>query len=263
MPKSDPELLAYIRAHLKTHGAQALRKQLLADGVEASKIDAALAEADGAPKIPAIARRRLAFFAMGGGVLLLALAGYLSMEKSPSSERPPSPGPEGQTPEQVLAEGEQDNVFRGHYGYMIKLPAGYGASAGFSDPRKTLEVVHLFPIGTDSTHFIHEGLYGQLGIVRIEVYPRSRPEGSIGIAGLKALALSRLRTERATYTSRPLMINGMQGIQIAATEPFTYAKAYLVGQKVVYTITGGSENELYNNLLSSLLEVSPHDDPGK
>jgi hypothetical protein len=263
MPKSDPELLAYIRTHLKAHGVEELRKQLLADGVEASKVDAALAEAAAAPKIPALLRRRLAFFALAAGVLLLALAGYLSMQKGPGSDRSPSPDPDRENPAQALPEGEQDNVYRGHYGFMIKLPAGYGASAGFSDPRKTLEIVHLFPIGTDSTHFIHEGLYGQLGIVRIEVYPRSRPEGSIGLPGLKALALSRLRTERAIYTSRPLMINGMQGIQISATEPFTYAKAYLVGQKVVYTITGGSENELFNNLLSSLLEVSPHDDPGK
>lgn len=263
MPDNDPELLSYIRTHLKTHGAEAVRKQLLADGVEAARVDSALAEVSASPKKPGPPRRSLAVFALSGGVLLLAIAGYLSMQKAPEPRQASAPDSDRPRPDTGLAQEQEDNVFRGHYGYMLKLPAGYGASGGFSDPGKTLEVVHLFPIGTDPTHFIHEGLYGQLGIVRMEVYPRRRPEGSIGLPGLKALALSRLQTERATYTTKPLMINGMAGIQVSSTEPFVYVKAYLVGQKVVYTITGGSESELFTNLLSSLLEVSPHDNPGK
>src|SRR5258708_16557321 len=44
---------------------------------------------------------------------------------------------------------------------------------------RKMEVVYIFPKGTDPTNFGDEGLYAQLGILRLEVSSRRIPEGLI------------------------------------------------------------------------------------
>ncbi|HAH06048.1 MAG TPA: hypothetical protein DCM05_05880 [Elusimicrobia bacterium] len=257
---ANPELVAYIRAHLQSHGEAAVREQLLADGIAPEEVDAAFA-AIPKPKPPHRLKGKLAVYAVCVGVLLIAVAGYLSLEKppedAPGAEAPP-PSPDAPAPRPP----DDAAVFKGHYGYMLKLPAGYQAAGAFSDALKTHEVVHLYPAGTNPTHFIHEGLYGQLGLVRLEASPRRRPEGLITVEVLKAIAAARMKTERAVYTSRSTLVNGMPAFIVSITQPFAQVKGYLVGQKVYYVVTAGSDNELFNGVLETLIETDPHDRPG-
>jgi hypothetical protein len=254
---ANPELIVYIQKHLKSHAEAAVREQLRADGIAPEEVDAAFS-AIRKPKSPIRLKGRLAVCAVCAGLLLIAAATYFSLEKPREEESRPAEPP----PDKTAPANDETGVFKGHYGYMLKLPSGYGAASGFGDPLKTQEIVHLYPTGTNPTHFIHEGLYGQLGILRLEAMPRRRPQGLVNIETLKAVALSRLKTERSTYTSRSAMVNGMPAFIVSTTQPFVQVKGYLVGQKVYYIVTAGSDNELFNGVLETLNETDPHDRPG-
>jgi hypothetical protein len=162
----------------------------------------------------------------------------------------------------IVKDGDA-TLFTGHYGYMVKLPPNYQAVADFQDPQKTLEVAYLYPAGTDPTNFIHEGLYGQLGILRIEAAPRRTRGGIVGIDELKAIAKARLSAERAVYKERSAVYNTFPAYIVQSSQPFAYARAYLIGQKVCYTITTGEDAALLGKVLETFVEVSPRDEPGE
>lgn len=252
--EADPQLVEFLRANLPSQGEAPLRKQLLEDGFSEKEITEALLllEQDAQN-----ARNKPLRYAAYGGALCLLLALVISVRKPP----PPS-APEGppDAPAEFLV---QDSIFHGHYGYIFKLPPGYAAEGSFTDAGKTREAVHIFPRGTDRTHFIHEGLYGQLGILRLEVSPRRVPQGMIGLEALRAWVVRNLAAEKAVYTVRTTVVHEMPAFVSVVTEPFSSARAYVIGQKVYYTLVGGSENALFNDLLSSLIEVDPHDRPGR
>ena len=259
---ANPELVRYIRQHMKAHGESAIREQLLAEGIAPEEVDSAFACLP-KPRQPLRAKGKRAILALCAGTALIGVAAYVAMQKphSPDETTPAQSNPP--PPAAGASSADETGIFRGHYGYMFKLPAGYEAVGGFDDPAKTHEVVHVYPRGTNPTHFIHEGLYGQLGILRIEASPRRRPDGIIGIEALKNVALSRLKADRATYTTRSLFVNGLPAFIISVTQPFAQVKAYLVGQKVYYIITAGADNELFNGILETLVETTPHDSPGR
>jgi len=257
---ANPELVQYIRQHLRAHGEAAVREQLLAEGIAPEEIDAAFACI---PK-PGRARRpkgKPAILALCAGAALIGVAVYVALQKPHAPEEAP-PAAGNPAAAAGTSSAEEAGIFRGYYGYMLKLPAGYEAAGGFDDPTKTHEVVHIFPKGTNPTHFIHEGLYGQLGILRIEASPRRRPDGLIGIDTLKAVALARLRVDRATYTTRSIFVNGLPAFIVSVTQPFAEVKAYIVGQKVYYIVAAGADNELFNGVLETFVETAPHDRPG-
>jgi len=257
---ANPELVQYIRQHLKIHGESAVRAQLLAEGIAPEEVDAAFASIP-KPKPKLYVTGKPAVLALCAGAILIGIAAYVALVKprSPDETSAPEGGPQKPGP----AAADDAGIFRGHYGYMFKLPPGYQAAGGFDDPLKSHEVVHIYPSGTNPTHFIHDGLYGQLGILRIEAAPRRRPDGSIGIETLKAVAFSRLKADRATYTSRTLFVNGLPALIVSVTQPFAQVKVYVVGQKVYYIVTAGADNELFNGILETLVEVAPHDSPGR
>lgn len=261
----DPELVNYLNTHLKEFGEEALHKQLARDGIPEKDIREAFAQIHGhtpAPQPPAPPKKKPALLALSFGVVLIALAGVLSLEK-PAKEKKtenaaPAPASEGD-----INEDREGSVFRGHYGYMLKLPAQYSSHSLFLDPQKTHERVYLYPKGTDSQHFIHEGLYGAMGILRLDVTRRRVPQGFIGIDTLKKWVTGRLDEAKASYTLRDMMAQGMPAFIVQTEKPFKSVKAYVVGQKVRYEITGGDENAVFTSILSSLYEATPHDRPGK
>jgi hypothetical protein len=260
---ANPDLVAYIREHAGAHGEAAVREQLRADGISPEEVEAAFAQY----RKPASVRKpkpKLAVFAILGGVALVAIGGYLSLEKpaktrNASEEEAQSP-PNRPTP--PSPNSEDARIFNGHYGYMIKMPPGYQATATFDDPGKTHEVVFIHPTATSPTNFQNEGLYGQLGIIRIEVGPRRRGSGSISMDSLKAVALAQMKSERASFTTRTTAANDIPAFIVVVVQPFSKAVAYLVGKKVYYVVTAGADNELFNQVLQTLAEVDPHDKPG-
>jgi hypothetical protein len=255
---ADQDLVKYIRENIAEHDLTTIKAQLLKDGMDSAEIDAAITEVSGSEQGP---RSNLATFALLGGVGLLIVAVFFAIQSPSTPVKTPEPGDEAPA-EDPNSVGTRDSAFHGHYGYMLKLPPGYQASAGFEDANKTVEVVHLFPKGTNPTHLLHEGLYGDLGILRLEIAPRRVPQGFIGIDLIKAWAVQKLTQDKATFKTRQLLVNGMPAFITMVERPFKSATAYVVGQKVRYTFVGGEENDLFNSVLSSLVEVSPHDRPG-
>ena len=55
----------------------------------------------------------------------------------------------------------------------------------------------------------------------------------------------------------------MPAFIVNISKPFKSTRAHIVGQKVRYVLVGGEENEIFTAVLSSLVEVRPHDNPGK
>lgn len=258
----DPQLLQFVRENLRAHGVEAVRQRLTEDGVDPEEIDAALAAAVEPPPPPPKRRRLLSLGAMAS--ILLTAGFLLNTRKQPSDDerkgglKPPDlPDPFSDS------SAPEERIFRGHYGYILKLPPGYEAEGTFADAGKTQEVVHVFPKGTDPQHLINEGLFGHLGIMRLEVAPRRVPQGLVGVSTLAAWTTARLTREKAKFQKRDQSVHGMPGFIIDTSEPFPAAKAYVIGQKVFYTLTAGAENNLFTGVLASIEEVSPHDDPGK
>jgi hypothetical protein len=249
---ANNDLHEYVRKNLPTFGEASLREQLLRDGVAAKDIDSAISATKTVPPAPR-KRRGLALIAVILGGLLIIAAGIMGSKSNKKAV----------TPVTAAEEEFDDGIYYGHYGFLFKLPAGYAAHNEFRDPRKTEEVVYVYPKGTSHNHLIHEGLFGSLGILRLEVLPRRVPQGYVGIDTLKAFVKSRLEHDKAAFSMRDLNVNGKPAFIVNAEKPFKYSRAYLVGQKVRYTLVGGEENSLFIDVLSSLHEASPHDRPGE
>ncbi|MFA6092406.1 MAG: hypothetical protein WCU88_07535 [Elusimicrobiota bacterium] len=260
---ANPALVEYIRLHLTEHGEEALREQLASEGIAPEEIDAAFAQLlSSRRKRP---RGRAAIFGILAGISLIAAGAYFSFDKTGKTSSEPPVQSALSAPDEtagIVKDGDA-TLFTGHYGYMVKLPANYQAISDFQDPQKTLEVAYLYPTGTDPTNFIHEGLYGQLGILRIEAVPRRTRGGVIGIDEIKTIAKARLGAERSVYKERSAVYNGFPAYIIQSSQPFAYARAYLIGQKVCYTITAGTDNALLAKILETFVEVSPRDEPGE
>jgi len=271
----DPELVDYIRKNIAQFGADALLDQLKKDGVPPEEIKAALECAVNEKPAPSAADKplppkprpkqsKIALFAVLAGAVLVVSAGLLSLDKPkpPKSDgEPAAASPSMNLPGSLGAD--DGDIFRGHYGYMLKLPPEYETYEQFLDPQKTQERVYIFPKGTSHQHFINEGLFGPMGILRLDVVRRRIPQGFIGIDTLKLWITTKLETEKATYTMRETMVQSMPVFIVNIEKPFKSAKAYVVGQKVRYELTGGEENTVFTSTLSSLYEASPHDRPGR
>ena len=251
----DPQLIDFIRKHAPLQGEHELRRQLLEDGVDPEELTAAFEEA----AVPIRKQRRWPYAALLISVLLL-VASYIRSGRNPEAESGPRPTPADPYQDSGAPD---DRVFRGHYGYLLKLPPGYEAIGSFSDSLKIQEVVHIFPKNTDFTHLINEGLYGSLGILRLEISPRRVPQGVVDIPVLAKWVAAKLAREKSKYQKRDQAVHGMEGFVITVSEPFPSVRAYVVGQKAYYTLIGGSENTLFTGVLSSIIEANPHDNPGK
>ncbi|TBR24802.1 hypothetical protein EPO15_03365 [bacterium] len=259
---ADPHLVAYIREHAPAWGTDALKRHLLSQGVDAAQLDAALAEAaptltplvsvppappPGASPPTAPGRRRaskagLIVGALCGGLGLMALSLFMGRTPAPDTKAS-APAP------------EEAGLFHGRYGFIVKLPPGYEARSSFTDAEKTLEVVYIYRQGTDPQHFINEGLYEHLGILRIEVLPRRVPQGFVGMDALKDYVLRQLAADKSVFEQRATMVNGMPAFIVKVAKPFQIRRGYVVGDKVRYTVAGGFENPVFDQVLETLAET--------
>lgn len=273
---ADPHLVDYVRQHLGTYGADALRTQLRGQGVAESELEAALAEAGvsrtptvpplvavppppppGAepPTVPMTRRRGsragMAVGALVGGLMMMGLALFMGRPPKPPPAKPAAP---------AAAAPADATLYHGSYGFIIKLPPGYEAKGSFRDAEKTLEVVYVYKAGTDPQHFINEGLYDHMGILRLEVLPRRVPQGFVGIDTVKQWVVGQLEADKATYELKSTVVNGMPAVIVTASKPFQFRKAFLVGDKVRYTLVGGHENPVFDEVLATLAETGARDD---
>lgn len=271
---ADPHLVAYIREHAPAWGTESLKRHLLAQGVDPVQLDAALLEATpaltplvavphapppGATPPTAPGRRKpgskaaIVVGALCGGLGLMALSLFMGRE--------PAPAAKGAAPTSAGESTDDAALFHGRYGFILKLPPGYEAKSSFTDAEKTLEVVYVYRQGTDPQHFINEGLYEHLGILRVEVLPRRVPQGFVGMDALKDFVLRQLAADKSTFDQRSTMVNGMPAFIVKVLKPFQIRRGYVVGEKVRYTVVGGFENPVFDQVLETLAETgSNHTD---
>ncbi|MDE2291744.1 MAG: hypothetical protein KGL53_06645 [Elusimicrobia bacterium] len=259
---ADARLVDYIRQNAPAFGADVLRKHLLTQGVAPEDLEAAMSEAlptmpplvaipapppPGAipPTVPGRKRRKpkaaVIIGALAGGFGLMAVSYF--MGNTPS--QPPKPS----------AAAEEPSLFHGADDFILKLPAGYKATDTYSDAEKTVEVVYIYPEGTDPQQFIDEGLYGSLGILKLKVMPRRVPQGFIGMDALKSWVTQELLQDKADFQSKTTVVNGMPAFIVTVQKPFQSRKAYLVGEKVRYTLIGGYSNPVFDEVLQTLAET--------
>jgi hypothetical protein len=175
---------------------------------------------------------------------MIAALAFLRLKAPATDEAPPH------HPSQPL-----ETAFVGHYDYVIRLPKGYAAVHGFKDAEKTVEVVHFCKAGTDPTNFLNEGLYAQLGIVRLETQPSSLAGPLDGIETLKRLVTGRTLPKDEKLRIKNLQISSLHGIQINFEGPFPRVEAYILGQKILYWFMAGQDDEIFREILTSLRET--------
>lgn len=254
--KPDPDLVEYLRTHLKRYGAETLRRRLAEEGVEEEEIEAALAETI---RRPGAGRLLKPILVLGGSAAaILAITVLYSSQNAPVPATAPARAPAGPSVDAstATAAAEARRPFIGHSGYVLELPPRYAAIADFKDPEKTLEVVYIFPKGTDPANFVNEGIYSQLGILRLEVSPRRIPEGRIGMEAIRDGVVRTLKKGKAPYTTRETRVGGLSALIVTIGGAFPLAQAWVLGAKEMYLLTGGAEDALFTNVLESLREVS-------
>ncbi len=260
----DPKLVAYLRKTVPQYGAEAVREKLVEEGVAENDFDEALAVA-----IKPKPKKQPLLMALGAGIFALgAILFFFSQESPKPAAVPPlsvggEPDSSSQSTSSPLPPGAPKGPFMGHYGWMLQLPPGYSTQSSFKDLGNRTEVVFLFPERTDPTNFVNEGLYGQLGIIRLEVSPLRIAQGTIGIDSLRAGITQTLNNRGDTYELNDTTVGGLPGFVVKITSPFPLVQAFVVGQKVMYVVTAGVDDPVFRNALQSLTEVSPHDTPAK
>lgn len=236
----DPDVVAYLQANLKKFPLEDLRKQLSQEGVSAADFDAALklAKLESRSKIPAAKKAGILFLV--AGVLLSLLAVVLSINRASA----PTPA------EQPAAE---ESAFLGHSGFVLRLPRDYTAVSTFKDPQqKTFEVVHFHPVGVDPSNFLNEGLYGQLGIVRLEVHPSPLAGTLQGLESLTHIVTSKAQQHGEKFHIKNIQVSSLRGIEITIETPFPRFESYILGKRVLYNFIAGQDDEIYRDLVSSL-----------
>lgn len=200
-------------------------------------------KADGPPPAkpgkPAYSALKILLGAAAAVVLVLLV--WLGLNP-PASQGPPAPR---------SAETEE-SAFVGHFGYVVRLPKGYAAARGFKDRRKTTEVVHFYKAGTDPTSLLDEGLYGQLGIVRLRAQPSPFAAGPDGLEALTRLVTDRARQRGEKFSVKPLQVSSLRGVQLAYEPPFARVEAFIVGQQILYSFLAGQDDDVYREILTSL-----------
>ncbi|MBI3548878.1 MAG: hypothetical protein HY078_07560 [Elusimicrobia bacterium] len=251
-PPPDPELVDYLRKNIKKYGVDALKSQLMSEGISEDDIESAI-EATTRRKL---SNKRLVPLIVGASAALTLLVLLVLFSRKPSKPIAPV-NMSGQFDKKAVSgPAGPSRPFIGHSGYVLQLPPDYSAVSDFKDLSRKMEIVYLFPKGTDPQNFGDEGIYGQLGILRMEVSSRRIPEGMISMEAVRRGVSRTLQNRRATFTSREVQVGGMPAIIINITEPFPLTQSFVLGSKVIYVLTGGLEDQRFTGVLESLREVS-------
>ncbi|MBI4377085.1 MAG: hypothetical protein HY549_11625 [Elusimicrobia bacterium] len=153
-------------------------------------------------------------------------------------------------PRMRMIKGE---AFLGHYRYVIHLPKDYAAFQQV-EPRDGLETVYFGKSSIDPTNFEDEGLYGPLGIIRLEVRANSLVERPNALERLSSLINEREQRRGTKFRVKEINILALRGLQINYDGPPPRVEAYVLGQKQLYSFLAGQEDEIFREILFSLRE---------
>ena len=244
----EPAVVSYLQQNMKKFPIDELRRQLASEGVSDQDFDDALKAALRSPRPSqgggGRAKAARVLMAAGGAAavlaLLIILAGLSKNDRSPSGSS-------------ITAASQ--SAYVGHYGYVISLPPDYAAVQSFKDSKKTLEVVHFCKTGTDPTNFLDEGLYGQLGIVRLEVEPNPWAGVGNGLDALSSAVTSRAQKRGEKFSIKPVQVSSLRGIQLNFEGAFPRVESYILGQNVLYSFLAGEDDEIYHGILTGLRDT--------
>lgn len=246
-----PEVVQYLRDNLPKFSVEALRRQLHEEGVSDVDFEHCLADALRGPKTVPTSRTkkktsskpaRLAL--VGGVVLIVGAALYALSQKSappPPAEAPPSPSGE--------------SGFVGADGWVVRLPKDYVGFSQFKDSSKTDELVHFAKRGTDPTNFLDPGLFGEMGIVRLEVAPSEFPANLTGAASLANAVRRKTEAHGEKYVMKNIQIGTLPGVQVNIQAPFPRVEAYILGENDLYFFYGGQEDDVWRDIVLSLRDA--------
>ncbi|MFI5348992.1 MAG: hypothetical protein ACHQ2Z_05585 [Elusimicrobiota bacterium] len=245
-----PEVVQYLRDNLPKFSVDALRRQLHEEGVSEIDFEHCLADALRGPKAAPTSRpkpssSRASRLALVGGIALIT--GVVLYVLSQKTAAPAAP------PESASASGESG--FVGAHGWVVRLPKDYVGVSEFKDSSKTDEIVHFAKRGTDATNFLDEGLYGQMGIVRLEVAPSQFPPNMTGAASLAAAVQRKTSSHGEKFVMKTVQIGTLPGVQVNVQSPFPRVEAYILGQNDLYFFSGGEENEIWRDIVLSLRDA--------
>jgi hypothetical protein len=247
-----PEVVEYLRENLPKHPVEVLRRQLQEEGVSDVDFEHSLADALRGPKTKTVSKKArpagtaAKIMLIGGLVLLVGVALFALARKS----APPAPPVE---PPAGASSGESG--FVGSKGWVVRLPKDYVGVSEFRDTLKTDEIVHFCKRGTDPSNFIDEGLYGQLGIVRLEVAPSQFPANLTGAANLAGAVTRKTNQHGEKFIMKNIQIGTLPGVQINIQAPFPRVEAYILGQNDLYFFFGGQEDDIWRDIVLSLRDA--------
>lgn len=245
------DVVAYLKENVKKFPVEDLRLQLTQEGVSAAEFDASLKEAlrPAPTQLKAKASGAVGRVLMFSGVGAIIGAAALALLQKPSSL------PAKTSSSTAAPAGPVDAAFVGSSGYVIKLPPGYAGFQSFKDNKKAVEIVHFCKADTDPTQFLNEGLFGQLGIVRLQVEPSPLANDLHGLDNLTSFVTSRAQARGEKYTIKNIQVSSLRGIQLTYDIPSPRVEAYILGQAVFYTFMAGQDDEIYRCLLQSLRDT--------
>ena len=246
-----PDVVEYLRDHLKSFPVETLRKQLADEGVSDADFTDSLAAALRAPttmskKIVAKPKASLAAIAF----LCIGVAIILSIGMYALSQKPKVAGSEGNT-----ENPSGESAFIGHAGWVVRLPKDYVGISDFADAGKRRQVVYFCKKGTDPTNFANEGLFGQLGIVKLEVLPTEFPNNPTGIANLSRMAAGKYKNAGEKFTLKNMQVATLPGVSVTVLSPFPRAEAFVLGQDHMYFFSAGQEDDVWRDIVLSLRDA--------
>jgi hypothetical protein len=247
-----PEVVQYLRDNLPKHSVDALRRQLQEEGVSDIDFEHCLADALRGPKSAPTSKKskpsgKSARFALMAGVLLIIGAGLFALSQKSTPAAPP--------PEAAPAGGSGESGFVGADGWVVRLPKDYAGFSEFKDSSKTVEIVHFAKRGTDATNFLDEGLYGEMGIVRLEVAPSQFPANLTGAANLATAVRNKTAAHGEKFVMKNIQIGTLPGVQVNIQAPFPRVEAYILGQSDLYFFYGGEEDDIWRDIVLSLRDA--------
>lgn len=249
-----PDVVDYLRENLSAHPVETLRKQLSEEGISevdfADSLASALRTSSGAADraigrgtIPASTRRWKAALLGVGIIGILAAALFFALSRGTASI-------EGNT---ESASGESG--FIGRAGWVVRLPKGYMGVSSFKDSSKSHQIVYFCKKDTDPTNFLNEGLFGQLGIIKLEVLPTPFPNNPTGLANLERLAAGKYKNAGEKFTIKNIHVATLPGISVTVTAPFPRAETFVLGSEHLYFFFGGQEDDIWHDIVLSLRDA--------
>lgn len=247
------EVVDYLRENLSKFPVESLRTQLQGEGVSDIDFEHCLAEALRGPKTVPTTRKPKpagmgAKLMLAGGLALIVGVGLYALSQKPA----PAPAPDDGA---AASSSSGESGYVGTRGWVVRLPKDYVGSAQFKDESKAIEIVHFAKRGTDPTNFLNDGLFGQMGIVRLTIAPSEFPANPTGAANLANAVGRRTTGHGEKYVMKNIQVGTLPGVQINIQSPFPRVEAYILGQHELYFFYAGQEDEVWRDIVLSLRDA--------